>query len=140
MPDPVSLEDVKGHPLFVQLTPRQQAFVTHYCETQDKVAAIRAAGYQCKSDQTADMMARKNLKHAVIKQLVAIGLGYEPTGGILSKKEVLLLMSDRLRENPNATVFSRLIWLFSQLRGWTNANDVPDLAHAIRTLERRRKK
>lgn len=134
------LDTVKQHPLFNQLTERQQKFTVAFIETQEKAGSIQSAGYVCKTTQTAVMLARKNLKHPVIKQLVALGLGYEPAGGILAKSEVLLRMSDHIRTTNNTTEFSRLVILYTRLRGWIKDKDgIPELNKVVERMERRRK-
>lgn len=136
----MTIEEIQAHPLYIQLTPKQQAFVTAYISTQDGISSIRAAGYGCQLDKTADMMARKNLKHPLIKQLIASALGYESTGGMLSKKDVLLLMSEHLRTTKDTTTFARLSLLFADIQGWVNKNETPDITQAVLMLERKRKK
>lgn len=133
------LQAVKDHPLFRQLVPRQQAFVLAYVATEDIKGSVFGAGYKPKTDHTADMLGRKMLKHVIIKQLISIGLGYETSGGILTKNELLLMMSDHIRKTSNATVFSRLVGIFTQLRGWTSQEQVPDISSAVLEMERRRK-
>jgi hypothetical protein len=135
----MTLSEVKSHPLFVQLTEKQQAFVIAYIETQDKVASIKTAGYSCKLDKTADMLARKNLKHPVIKQLVAMGLGYETDGGLMSKSELMLRMSEAIRVTGNTSEFSRLCILYTYLRGWAKPEGMPEIQKIVERMENRRK-
>jgi hypothetical protein len=135
----MTLDEVKSHPLFAQLTVKQQAFITAYIETKDNVSSIKAAGYTCKLDKTADMLARKNLKHPVIKQLIALGLGYETDGGLMSKSELMLRMSEAIRITKNTTEFSRLSLLYTYLRGWAKPEGMPEIQKLVERMENRRK-
>jgi phage terminase small subunit len=133
------LQAVKDHFLFAQLTPKQQAFVVTFVTSEDLVGSVRTAGYNPKNDHSADMMARKMLVHPSIKQLVAMGLGYDTSGGILSKNELLLRLSDHIRKAKSASVFSKLVGQFTELRGWSN-KEVPDVNAAALAIERQRRK
>jgi hypothetical protein len=135
----MNIDKIKEHPLFLQLTERQQKFVESYILTQDKVASVKAAGYVCKSDSTAEMLARKNLKHPLIKQLVALGLGYEPQGGMLSKNDALMLLSKYIMRTKNPNEFAKLMAMFINLKGW-NSNETPDISKAVLAVERQRRK
>lgn len=135
----MNLEAVQSHPLFPQLTPKQQLFIVSYVRHQDRYEAINDAGYDSKNKQTADMLARKMLKHPIIKQLIAIGLGYEPTVGVLSKTELLLLMSDQMRQCKNTGDFFRIASLFADLKKWTATSTVPDMSTLVKNMEAKRR-
>lgn len=134
------MKDVTKHALYNQLTVKQQLFVKHFVETQDMGASIKAAGYDCKNELTADMMARKNLRHPNVKQLVAETLGYQPSGGILTKKELLILASEAARKARNKNVLYRFCSLIAEVEGWVGTNTPGNIALKIREIERLRKR
>jgi hypothetical protein len=132
------LDKVVLHPLFLQLTERQQRFTKSFIETQNNVTAIRAS-YNCQTDRTADMLARKCLKHPLIKNLVGLALGYEPDGGLMSKSELMLRMSEGIRKTKNVAEFSRLCVLYTYLRGWAKPEGMPEIQKIVERMENRRK-
>jgi hypothetical protein len=133
------LEEVKAHPLFDQLTPLQQTFVTHYVETQDLVMSARLAGYNCRDDKRFELMARKNLKNASIKKLVSIGLKYDPIGGLITKPEALMLLSDQIHKAENSTMFYRLMSLYADLKKWTSPKPDLDINRIVQASEEKRR-
>lgn len=137
---PQKIEKVREHPLFKQLVEKQQAFVVAFLQTEDKVNSIYSAGYKSKSDKLADFLARKMLKHSLIKQLIALGLGYETSGGEMSKKELLLLLSDAMRKCKNPQALYRLVVIFTDLKRWCKAHDTPDIADVMEHLKKMRQK
>ena len=133
----MTLEEIKVHPLFRQLTDKQQLFVEHYVHTQELAESTKAAGYNCKDEVAYERMGRKNLRNPIIKQLIAKGLNYDPMGGMLTKAEVMLLLSEHLRKcTSHEAVFLRMAALFSELKGWTGkGSQVPDISEAVKAVE-----
>lgn len=132
----MTIDKIKQHPLFAQLTAKQQAFTEHFIQTQDLIISSRAA-YNCKDEHSAEMLARKNLKHPIVKQLVAMALKYEPTGGLLTKGEMMLAMSEKIRTAKRVSDFTKLVMIFSELKGWTGRKKFgePDIKDAVLEME-----
>src|SRR5262249_46463692 len=112
--------------------------VEHYVLSQDKPGSVKAAGYSPKDDKVALIRAHSLLRHPHIKVLVALGLGYEPQGAIMTKREVLLTLSDLIRKTKKPIAASKLIAQFVELRGWKPEEDV-DIDAVVREAERKRK-
>lgn len=104
--------------------------------------SARLAGYNCRDDKRFLMMARKNLKNASIKKLVSIGLKYDPIGGLITKPEALMLLSDRLHQavgNLDHSMFYRLMSLYADLRRWTSAKPDLDINKLVKASEEKRR-
>lgn len=114
-----SVEGLKRHPLWSQLTTRQQNFVLFYIEHDgDRIAAAKLA-YRPKGDKSADGMAHRLLKVFPIRKLLSIYFGYEIEGSPLSRSEMILLLSDRLRSTDCADrEWHNLAAMYLGLKGW----------------------
>lgn len=135
-------KDINNHPLLAQLTDKQKLFITKYIETQDKLAAVKHAAYDCRDDRTSAMMAHRNFKHPIIKQLLAEALGYQPSGGILTRKELLLLASEGARKVKRSSLQISYMQIVLILQGWVDApSDLKSkVAHQLKKMELARAK
>lgn len=95
-----NINGIKKHPLWHQLTSKQQNFLIAYIETLDRVQAVEKAGYEFSTEDAAELHATRLLSNFAVKNLLAAYFGYELQGEILKKEEFLRLLSDRLR-NPH---------------------------------------
>lgn len=126
---------IQEHPLYLQLSDKQRRFVLKYVETQDKLQAIKYAEYDCRDSRTSEMMANKNFKHPVIKQLLAEALGYAPSGGILNKKETIVMVSECARKTRNNALKAKWVTMLMVLKGWIEPE--PDLHQKVNSQLRR---
>lgn len=92
-----TIEGLRTHPLWHQLTVKQKTFLEQYIETGDRIQAIRSA-FDFKTDKGADLHATRVLKNYAVKTLLAVYYGYEVLGEPLKRQEFLQLVSDRLRD------------------------------------------
>lgn len=133
------LQKVLNHPLFNDLAEKQQTFTRVFLETGDGRHAIITAGYNSKDDASRESFARKLLKHSIIKQLIALGLGYDPQAGAFSKSELLIEMSKQMRRCKSPAIFSRLSEMYCGLKEWVYSNEVPDVQDVVAAIERAKK-
>lgn len=134
-----TLAGLKTHPLWHQLTAKQQNFLIAYIETGDRRKAIEAV-FEFTTEDAMELHASRLLGNYAIKHLLAAYYGYELTGEAIKKQEFLQLISDRLR-NPhtNASQFVVLARIAHDLMGGaptkgkslTTGQSVNDLVQAI---------
>lgn len=134
-----TLKGLATHPLWHQLTAKQQNFLTAYIETGDRRKAV-AEVFEFTTEDAMELHASRLLGNYAIKHLLAAYYGYELIGEPLKKQEFLQLISDRLR-NPhtNASQFIVLARIAHDLMGGakvsgknlTQAQSVNDLVQAI---------
>lgn len=130
-PNYQTVEGLKRHPLWQQLTNKQKKFVLLYIEKDgDRVAAARGA-FLPRNDKNAENLAQRLLKLFPVRKLLSVFYGYELSGSAISRGEFMLLLSDRVRdpENEGAT-WLRMAQLFMALKGWKlrTAPDKPSKA------------
>jgi hypothetical protein len=116
-----TLEGLKQHPLWRQLTDKQQVFVEQYIRTKDRFAAVRTAFDV--GEVGADGFSARLLQHRQIRPLIAAHFGYKTDkDGALTKNDLADLISKRLRSGTLSDGYFRelTVW-YIRLRGWDDA-------------------
>lgn len=114
-----SVEGIQKHPLFKHLTDKQQKFlVTFLTSNGNKVESAKAA-YNSKNENAAKVMAAKTLNNPKVRSLLSIYDDYEESVGTLDKKQLLEILSSRIRGSKgNESSFVKLVELFVDMQGW----------------------
>lgn len=141
-------ERMHAHALWSQLTTKQQNFVTLFVDTRDATKAALGS-YKCSNNKSAEQLGRVQLRNWKIRKMVAYMGGYDIEGSLVSRSEVLTLISDKLRsqgiEDDN---FVKLLNIYTEMIGWQPRNrrgkatiDLPeDIDVTVRKIEQQRKK
>lgn len=94
-----TLGELRAHLLYKGLTDKQKTFLEAYIETGDKMESARRAYGDVKS---LENMAWRALNTPNIRKLLTYYHGQEAGGGAMSRSELLMLISERLRDKDTS--------------------------------------
>lgn len=143
---PKTVEDLKNHPLYCQLTAKMQKFVVEFVTNEYKLVAAVNSAYTCKSEKNAEAQGRNLLRNWKVRKLVSFMGDYSLDGAVVTRKEAIALISDRLRDKATpAQWFCKLYEMFMILRGDFSTEKLPEdeitrVDELVRVLETRQKK
>lgn len=111
------------NPLWKQLTDKQKKFVEVYLDTdKDHLAATRGS-HTVQTEESANSIGLRLLKHPAIRQLLGLFYGYDLEGGLVNRSEFLLLLADRLRDvRTPSSDWKSLAQMYRAMRGWKLRN------------------
>jgi hypothetical protein len=116
--DYTTLEGLKTHPLWEQLTEKQATFLEQFILTGNKVESALEA-YDTTSRTSAVALAHTALKGYEVKTLLSLYRGYSIRGSHVTRTELLSLISDRLRsEKLSISEFRNLSAVYADVKGW----------------------
>lgn len=118
-PNYQTVEGLKAHTLWSQLTSKQQKFVLLYIESGGNRIDAAKGAFLPRSEKNADSMAHKLLKIYAIKKLLSLYFGHEIEGSALNRGEFLLILADRLRD-PDCSneQWVKMAQMHLALKGW----------------------
>jgi hypothetical protein len=148
LPDiPKTVEDLKNHPLYCQLTTKMQKFVSTFVTNGYNLLDAVKAAYNSKSDKSAEAHGRNMLRNWKVRSLVSFMGDYSLEGAVLTRREAIAIVSDRLRDKETpAQWFCKLYDILKELRGsFTTEDPLPeeeasDVNKLVRDLEARNKR
>lgn len=124
LPNPnvyATLDGLKTHPLWHQLTDAQRKFIEVLLSGASKMAAARAA-YNVGSDNAASALASKLMRHVEIRTLLSAHWGYPLLASHVSKRELCSLISMKLRaakeSDSSLSEMRHLSSIYAELKGW----------------------
>jgi Terminase small subunit len=126
-----SFEEVQAHPLYQELTPKQQKFLALYIETGNREEAAKGA-YDTKNP---DEFGRRILRTLKIRKLLTFYRGESKTDdGPLAKSELIGIIASKIRQSgktPQDNGFVKLVELYMELafnrRKTLPTEDEPDV-------------
>jgi hypothetical protein len=117
--DADKLNELQQHPLFFQLTLKQQDFLLRFVEFKGNGRRAAKAVFKAKDDKSADYQARKLLRRWQIRKLLALYGKFTFEGYLITRDEALHLISEKLRDGRLDTkAFVELMRFTSKLQGW----------------------
>jgi phage terminase small subunit len=94
-----TIDGLKTHPLYGQLSEKQQKFLISYLENNGNRTLAASAAYVTDKPQS---MGLKLLRHPVISKLIAIYHDYGIPNVPMSKTELIGLIAGRLRDEKTS--------------------------------------
>lgn len=138
----MTLDELKARPEFVVLGPQQKDFVTVYCTNgAEKIAAAKVA-YDTTSDESAEAIANRNLRHPAIKSLVK--LWYEFSEHTGTKNEALAIIWTQIQSETDAKLKLDYLKLYGEWKGFKTDEDdsdeePDDVDDIVQKMEREKK-
>jgi hypothetical protein len=128
--DADKIDALKQHPLFGQLTLKQQDFLLRYIEYKGNARRAAKAVFKTKDDKSADYQSRKLLRRWEVRKLLTVYGKFSFEGYLVTRDEALHLISEKLRDGTiDIKSFVDLMRFISKLQGWEDrkiAADVDD--------------
>lgn len=113
------VEKLREHPLWHELTDRQQRFLVNFVQSDGQKEQSVEAVYDCRDNRSARAMVSTLLRRPTIKQILLEVCGYELKRTHITRGELLSLISVRLRNNKlSIREFTLLSGVYSDLKGW----------------------
>lgn len=110
----VTVDSLRTSPVWALLTVKQQGFCIAFVETGDAVEAVKRC-YDYGNDKSAEKIASRLLRNWKIRKL----MGATIEGGLITRKELLSLMSDRLRDpKTDSPTFLKMSQNYITLMEW----------------------
>ncbi len=115
----MTLNDLKATPQFAALQPKQQAWVVAFCSNGGDAVAAARTSYSCQDDNSARVIANRNLKHTEMRRLTDAFLKIEPGSRKFTKDELLVRMSKKIAEEKvDDKVLLGLLTLYGKWEGF----------------------
>jgi hypothetical protein len=124
--DADKLEALKQHPLFGQLTLKQQDFLLRYIEYKGNGRRAAKTVFKTKDDKSADYQSRKLLRRWEVRKLLTVYGKFSFEGYLMNRDEALHLISEKLRDAIDIKSFVDLMRFLSKLQGWEDRKIAPD--------------
>lgn len=113
-----TLEDLQKNPLYGQITPKMQTFVSMFCTNGYKLVPAVMSAYTCKDLRSAESQGRNLLRNWKIRRLISFMGDYSMDGAFVTRKEICALISDRLRDPKTPAVMFYKLWeMLKEVRG-----------------------
>jgi hypothetical protein len=115
-----TIDDLRLHPLFFQLTAKQREFLMEFVTNGYKVnAAVMKAYPRMASETNANSHGRKLLRNWKMRRLVTFMGDYKLEGMVATKEEVAQLLTERIRDKATpAQWFLEIYRELAYLSGW----------------------
>jgi hypothetical protein len=115
----MTLDELKATPQFAALQPQQQAYVVAFCSNGGNDLAAAREAYPKVKEASLRVIANRNRGHKGIKRLVDTFMGISPALDKLTKDELLVDMSRRMK-NPQIDdkIYLGLVTLYGKWEGF----------------------
>jgi hypothetical protein len=117
--DYATIDGLKTHPLWQQLTDKQKTFVLTYIETEgDRLKSAKTA-FDVETDRAAVGMAARLLRNYLVRGVLSAFHGYDIAHSTVGRTELLAIISARLRRTDCPfREFEVLTRMYADIKGW----------------------
>ena len=123
-----TLEDLQKNPLYGQITPKMQQFVSMFCTNGYKLVPAVMSAYACRDLRSAESQGRNLLRNWKIRRLISFMGDYSMDGAFVTRKEICALISERLRDPKTPAVMFYKLWeMLKEVRGDVHPASQPDI-------------